>query len=140
MGKPLYISAGLQISYMLFSIYGILRWNYKNKDRQSPLLLDAAGLSVSLIIILIALFNSNFKGIYDIIEIASVVLLITANLFTAREKVICWYFWIIGDITYAIFLFHESIYGMFIIEFIFLVLSFRGLYEWKKKSANSALS
>lgn len=132
MSKPLYISAGLQISYMLFSIYGILRWKYKRNDKQFSYFLDVAGLSMSLMIILIALFSSSFRGFYDLIEIASVVFLITANLLTAREKVVCWYFWIIGDITYAIFLFHERIYGMFIIEIIFLALSFRGLYEWKK--------
>jgi nicotinamide mononucleotide transporter len=131
--KSLYISAALQISYILFAVYGIYRWKYIKSKKKFPSYMDYIGMALSLVIISIALFNSSFQDAYSVIEIIAVIFLITANLFTAKEKAICWYFWIIGNILYAIFLLHAKVYGIFLIQFIFLALSIWGLYEWKKK-------
>ena len=131
--KSLYLSSALQITYILFSLYGILRWRYNKKNKKLNSFIDNLGLMISLIIISFAFVNSSFQNIYDVIEILAVILLITANLLTAKEKSYCWYFWIIGDLLYSLFLFHEKVFGFFIIQIIFVFLSFWGLYEWKKK-------
>ena len=134
LSKSLFISSALQISYILFSLYGILRWKQTKSKKQISVYLDIAGLALSFIIFTIAILNTSFNSVYNIIETMAVVLLIVANLLTAKEKVSCWYFWIIGDILFAIFLWHARVFGMFGLQFVFIALSFFGLYEWKNQS------
>ncbi|MDF3001382.1 MAG: Nicotinamide mononucleotide transporter [Bacillota bacterium] len=73
---------------------------------------------------------------YNIIETMAVFFLIIANLLTAKKMRSCWYFWIIGDILFAVFLWHAKIYGMFGVQFIFFGLSIWGLVEWKEEKVN----
>jgi nicotinamide riboside transporter PnuC len=114
---------------MVFSIYGILRWKQMKSKKQIPVYLDIAGLVLSLAILSIAILNTSFNSPYNIIETVAVFFLIVANLLTAKEIAACWYFWIIGDILFAVFLWHAKVYGMFAIQFIFLGLSIWGIFE-----------
>lgn len=136
--KALYLSTALQASYILFSFYGIIRWNQINNKKSIPSYMDYIGIAISLAITSIAIINTSFNNLYHVIEVIAVVILITANLLTAKEKSSCWYFWIIGDILFAIFLFHAKVYGMFIIQFVFLGLSVWGLFEWKKSNKKNS--
>jgi nicotinamide mononucleotide transporter len=140
LSKSLYISSALQISYMLFSLYGIVRWKQMKSKKQISVYLDIAGLALSLAIFSIAIWNTSFNSVYNIIETMAVLLLIVANLLTAKEMTSCWYFWIIGDILFAIFLWHAKVFGMFTLQFVFLGFSIWGLYEWKNQSNKSVIN
>lgn len=132
-GKSIFISAGLQVSYMLFSIYGIVRWQLDDKKKQVPGYLDYLGALISFTIFVITVFNTRFINVNNYIEPFAAFFLIAANWLTARKNYICWYFWMIGDILYAIFLWNSRIYAMCMLQFIFLVLSVLGLLNWKKE-------
>jgi nicotinamide mononucleotide transporter len=136
LSKCLYVSSALQISYILFSLYGILRWTEMKRKKQIPIFLDIIGLVLSLLILSIAIWNTSFNTMYNIIETMAVFFLIIANLLTAKKMRSCWYFWIIGDILFAVFLWHAKIYGMFGVQFIFFGLSIWGLVEWKEEKVN----
>ena len=140
LSKSLYISSALQISYMLFSLYGILRWKQMKSKKQIPVYLDIIGLALSSAIVSVAIWNTSFNSPYNVIETTAVFFLIAANLLTAREMASCWYFWIIGDILFAIFLWHAKVFGMFTLQFVFLGFSIWGLYEWKNQSNNSVIN
>jgi nicotinamide riboside transporter PnuC len=102
--------------------------------KQIPVYIDIIGLALSLAAISIAIWNTSLNSTYNVIEILAVIFLIVANLLTAKEMTSCWYFWIIGNILFAIFLWHTRVFGMFTIQFIFLGFSIRGLYEWKNST------
>lgn len=138
--KSLYISAALQLSYIMFAVYGILRWSHFKRKKPVPVFLDIIGVVLSIVILSIAIWNTSFSSIYNIIETLAVFFLIIANLLTAKERRSCWYFWIIGDILFAVFLGHAKIYGLFGIQFVFLGLSLYGLFKWKKNEAQISSS
>jgi nicotinamide riboside transporter PnuC len=96
LAKCLYVSAALQLSYILFSLYGILRWTQLKRKKPIPIYLDIIGMALSIVILSIAIWNTSLNTIYNIIETIAVFFLIIANMLTAREMRSCWYFWIIG--------------------------------------------
>lgn len=136
--KSLIISAGLQITYILFSAYGILRWQLEANKVSIPVCLDYVGAIIALTIFATTILKSSYINLYSYIETIASGFLITANWLTARESPSCWYFWIIGDILFAVFLWNSKIYAMFVLQFVFLLLSFWGLQEWKKASNQKA--
>lgn len=138
-GKSIFISAGLQISYILFSVYGIVRWQFDEQQKQVPGYLDYFGILISLTIFIVTVFNTRFININSYIEPFAVFFLLIANWLTARKNYVCWYFWMIGNSFYAIFLWNSKIYAMFVLQFIFLALSLLGLLEWKKSYRNKSL-
>jgi nicotinamide mononucleotide transporter len=130
--KSIFISAGLQVSYVFFAIYGVVRWHMEDKQKKVPSYIDCFGVIISLAIFVVTVFNTRFINFNSYIEPIAAFFLITANWLTARKIYICWYFWMIGNILYGIFLWNSNIFVMCLLQFIFFALSILGLLEWKK--------
>ncbi|HEY8464023.1 MAG TPA: nicotinamide mononucleotide transporter family protein [Bacillota bacterium] len=138
MNEAAYIAGGLQISYILFSIYAVIRWQLAKKQRLIPGSLEYVGGFLSLLAICIAILNTEFIDITNYLELVGVILLIIANWLTARQAVSCWYFWMMGDLIFASFLWNKQIYATFTAQVVLFIFSFRGLLEWKKSTVRSA--
>ncbi len=139
LNNSIYISAGLQVTYILFSIYGITRWLLEKRNKQIPKYLEYTGGTIALLILLIAIVNTKFTNIYNFLELCAICLLVVANWLTAKKINSCWYFWMIGDAVFAVFLYNKAIYATFFTQIVFCILSVWGLWEWKSTERNSKI-
>jgi nicotinamide riboside transporter PnuC len=132
MSKSAYIAGGLQISYILFSIYGMIRWRFEKNQKTPSQLLEYTGILLSLFTFSVAVLNTRFIDFNHYCELIGVCFLVAANWLTSRKDDRCWYFWMIGDIIFAIFLWNKQIYATFVAQAVFFALSIWGLFVWKK--------
>ncbi len=130
LGKSIDLSAGLQIAYLFFSIFGIIRWKLEDQKRPVPGYLDFIGGLICLITLSMAVFKIVSAMETNYFELAAVIFLVIANWLTAKKNFVCWYFWIIGYGFYAVSWWNSEIYAMCLLHLIFLAISFLGLLDW----------
>ncbi len=139
MERSLLIAAGLQVTYFLFSGYGIIRWRLERVQKPIPPLLEHTGTLIALAIFGLAVLKTRFTGLNSYCELLAVSLLIAANWLTARQHRYCWYFWISGDLVFGLFLWNAGIYALFLMQVIYFCLSVWGLIAWRKANAIAAM-
>ncbi len=146
MGK-LYIDSGLQVFYVVMSVYGWISWKKNQAGGPVRIFMRSAKFHVfSIVIGFICSFILGFvfdnyteqASPYLDASIASFSLIAT---FMAAHRVLeNWIYWIVVD-AFAIVLFASRDYAMTaVLYFIFTVMAIYGLWKWtvlfKKQSGN----
>ncbi len=127
--------AGLQLFYVLFSLYGIARWAVERRGGVVPGRLDhaGAGLAVGILVATVALSEFTHWSAY--VELGAVAAAILANWLTALKVIWCWPVWIASNILFAILFWHLDLSGLFLMQFVYAVLSVLGYYSWRREQA-----
>ena len=138
----LYAQFGLQIFYVVLSIYGWWSWQYGKKDHQELhvswtsralwMRLFILNLVLSFVIYYItSIYTDDFLPFGDSM-IASVSIVATWML--ARKKIEQWFAWIIIDSISVFLYFYRGLYPTVILYLIYTIMAVIGFCEWRKET------
>ena len=127
--------AGLQVSYALFAVYGIVRWRRERTTGELPRAYDHAGTALALGIFALSVAASSFGDWPSYVEFAAVALSIFANWLTAMQVIWCWPVWMSTNVLFAALFFEHELWGLFTMQFLFFALSVIGWREWQREAA-----
>jgi nicotinamide mononucleotide transporter len=140
--NQLYADAGLQIIFLIQSIYGWYFWVYgKNEDIENVpirrLKLTEQILTLSFCVILIftigwlsATFTDTDVAYLDAM-VASISLI--ANLLLARKIIDNWPLWIFVDVVYVGLFIYKELYLTAGLYVVFFFMATTGLIQWRKE-------
>jgi len=143
--SKIYAGMGLQIYYVIISIYGWYNWwKVRNGNKLSTTVKSLLGnykLMVVLLLIVIFLFVVLFQILvhtdtnvpyYDALISA---LSIVATWMLAKKYIEHWWVWLLADpISIGIFI-YQKLYFMVILYFIYSIMAIVGYKSWKKDLA-----
>lgn len=126
--------AGLQVSYAIFALYGIARWRHERRTNDVPSAFDHIGTALALGILALTVAASSFAGWPSYVEFAAVALSILANWLTAQKVHWCWPVWMTTNVLFAVLFFHQELWGLFTMQFVFFALSVVGWRAWLREA------
>ncbi|WP_320053641.1 nicotinamide riboside transporter PnuC [uncultured Acetobacteroides sp.] len=140
-----YADMGLQVYYVLISIYGWYRW-WCGSDGREENDLPIISLNVRLALGLSLVTTIIFFGIAEILKrytdspvpywdsfISS--LSIVATWMLAKKIIEMWWIWVIANFVSLCLYFWKGLYPSVVLFFFYTVMSFAGYYAWRKKLA-----
>lgn len=71
----------------------------------------------------------------SLIEIGAVVFSFLSVIMAVKKSLLTWIFGILGIVFYGVLFFEKEIYSNLLLQMIFLLQSFVGLYEWKSNTS-----
>jgi nicotinamide mononucleotide transporter len=134
------MTAGLQVMYMVMSMYGLFMWA-TTKDKIGldthnwrHALGGVLGFSILAYIIVFASGESQFAMWTNwwYAELAAVVISILAFTMDAFKYRTNWILWSMTNVLFAPIFWHTGLMGPFIMTFVFQTLCFFGMYKWWK--------
>ncbi len=139
-GIRLYADAFLQIIYLILLIYGWIRWKKNKIEINFPISINSFFLTRLLVFCIPAFFilglflanytNASLPWLDAILTIIS----LAAQWMIAKKMIENWALWIAVNIVYVPLYIYKGLHLTAILYFIFLLLAFKGLSEWKKLS------
>lgn len=140
-----YADMGLQVYYVLISIYGWYKWwrGSKNSEEDDlPIVRLNARLAMMLAVVTLLIF----VGIAEVLKrytdspvpywdsfISS--LSIVATWMLAKKIIEMWWIWVIANFVSLCLYFWKGLYPSVVLFFFYTVMSFAGYYAWRKKFA-----
>jgi nicotinamide mononucleotide transporter len=139
----LYSDAGLQVFYLLISLYGWYEWLHggENRSRLHVSRATAKTWTVSAAFgvvfwIALGLLTSRLKGVsLPFVDSALATLSIVAQVMMTRKILENWILWIIADIAYVPMYIYKGLYPTALLYAVFLGLAIMGLIEWRRSHA-----
>lgn len=139
--NKLYGDMGLQVVFLVQSIYGWWYWLYGKKEQEElvpirTLTTKERGFLLGAILLiwgtLYWLLNTYTDA--DVAHVDSFVttLSLIANMLLARKVLENWILWIIADVIFVGLFFYKGLYLSAATYFIFLILASRGWIEWRR--------
>lgn len=134
------ILAGLQVSYIIFSLYGIWQWA-RVKFRigyDRNIFGDNLGTIISLIIFGVTLWIYHHIPGYTLtmwwwFEVSAVFISILSNWMDAFKYKTNWIGWTMTNILFGPLFYHEHLWGPFVMTFLYQTLCCIGFYHWYKE-------
>lgn len=145
----LFIDSGLQVFYVVMSVYGYITWS-KSKNGTGKIFMRSAKFHVfALVIGSVSSFVLGF--VFDhytvqaspYLDATIAVFSLIATFMSAHRVLENWIYWIVVD-AFAIFLFASRDYAMTaVLYLIFTLMAVYGLWKWtvlfKKQSGNKVI-
>ena len=129
----LYSSALLQIFYFIATIYGLYKWNKKNKVEISDISLNEKKVIIihgSIISVLVGYIMGKMGATTPYYDAYIAVMSVFATYLMAYKKIYCWILWSVVNVISIILYFYKGLPLIAILYIIFLVLSIKGFAEW----------
>ncbi len=136
----LYADMGLQVIYIILSIYGWYEWLHGGKDH-GKLSVTRTRASEGLLLTLIAVVSTLGVGYFltaytnadlPYWDALTTVVSLCAQFLMARKKLESWVLWISVDIIYIGMYYYKALYLTMLLYAIFLVLATAGYFAWRK--------
>ena len=140
-----YADMGLQVYYVLISIYGWYKW-WRGSDSSEEDDLAIVRLNARLGMMLAVVTLLIFVGIAEVLKrytdspvpywdsfISS--LSIVATWMLAKKIIEMWWVWVIANFVSLCLYFWKGLYPSVVLFFFYTVMSFAGYYAWRKKLA-----
>ena len=145
----IYADMGLQIYYVLISIYGFYQWTRK-KDASSTSENSSAevieyshlnirlffGISTSLVLVYLALWyvlNHFTDSPIPAGDAFTTAVGIVATWMLAKRIIEHWYFWVIVNLVSVYLYYLRELYPTMLLYFCYASLAVVGYYNWRKK-------
>ena len=136
--SKLYADSGLQIFYIVISLYGLWNWLYGGDQkshatiarttRNSAVLLFAAGVAAAgILYYVLRHFTDSNVPVGDAITTA---LSLTAQYMLGRKLLENWLVWIAADVIYVALYCYKSLYLTALLYAIFIVMCVAGYRAW----------
>jgi nicotinamide riboside transporter PnuC len=130
--------AGLQVSYIIFSLYGIFMWATKMKSRIGynwRLFADSIGTIIALGIFAYTIYAYIGMEGYAFtswwyVEFFGVFISIASNWMDAFKYKTNWIGWTLTNILFAPLFFHGGLWGPFALTFVYQAFCIVGFYNW----------
>jgi nicotinamide mononucleotide transporter len=133
----LYADAGLQVTYIALTFYGVYQW--KNKLANTPTLhntsINNALVYTMCIVILTGIIYKllNFVGSsMQFLDALTTSMSIVATYMMARKQLQHWLLWIITDSIYVYMYDVKHLYFTMVLYVLFVLMSVKGYRDWKK--------
>lgn len=125
--------AGLQASYLIFGIHGLLLWNLERRRdaggrRFNELVWYQIGWVLSLAIFGYTIVATDFVDGWAWLQFTVVSLSLVANWATTRKWVWSWPVWLAVNVLQAVFFWHLQLWAQFGLQFVLFTMS---LYGWR---------
>jgi nicotinamide mononucleotide transporter len=160
----MYPTAGLQLFFIVSSIYGFKEWGksanisninkLSNSQQELPvkndnnaswdytklsknawfLFIGLTFLLAGIISATLILFTKTHAGLALYIESFAVAGSLTAQYLLAKKCIHNWYFWFLVNVSYVFVNMYQSLNFMAVLYVIFVILSIQGYFSWKNKN------
>jgi len=139
----LYSDMGLQVVYLVLSIYGWYEWLHGGVNRSvlrvsranSRVWIVAAAIGV-LFWLALSRYTSTLSGVaFPRLDAGLTTLSLVAQWMMTRKILENWILWIIADIVYVPMYMYKHLYVTAGLYTVFLVLAVMGLVEWRRSFA-----
>ncbi len=136
-----YADMGLQVYYVVISIYGWLAW-LRGKHNEQPLKIRRAGkplfikvttVSVALWLALYFVLKAFTDSPVPLGDAFTSAFAITATWMLSRKILEQWSFWIVINFVSMALYFYRDLYLTAFLYAVYGIISIAGYYEWKKK-------
>ncbi len=143
----LYADMGLQVIYIIISIYGWYEWLHGGKEHGKLTVTRTGWLEASILLVIgfggtigLGMFLSHIPWIWPDLQPAALpywdalttVISLIAQWLMARKKLESWVLWILVDIIYIGMYYYKDLYLTLVLYAIFLILATSGLFAWRK--------
>ena len=140
-----YADMGLQVYYVLISIYGWYKW-WRGLDSSEEDDLPIVRMDIRLALTLSLVTAAIFFGIAEVLKRYTdspvpywdafiSALSIVATWMLAKKIIEMWWIWVIANFVSLCLYFWKGLYPSVVLFFFYTVLSVTGYYSWKKKLA-----
>ncbi len=142
-----YADMGLQVYYVLISIYGWYYWS-RGGDQHGRKEVPVIRTSRRSAIILILFFAAIWKGIHYILagytdstvplgDSFTTALAIVATWMLTRKMIEHWYLWIVANVVGAGLYLYKGLYPTVILYSVYTGMAIYGYFEWKRSMNKS---
>jgi nicotinamide mononucleotide transporter len=136
----LYSDMGLQVVYLVLSIYGWHQWLHGGEQRAklhvsraTPLVWIVTGMVGVMFWLGLARYVSTFQGVaFPYLDAGLATLSLVAQWMMTRKILENWVLWIIADIIYVPMYAVKHLYVTAGLYFVFLALAIMGFVEWRR--------
>jgi len=137
-----YADMGLQVYYVLISIYGWYWWSRGTRSsRNISLPVSRTGRSTAIILFLV--FNMIWMGLYLVLlnftdspvplgDSFTTALAIVATWMLTQKLLEQWFLWIIANMVSVTLYLYKGLYPTVILYLVYAGMSIAGYYEWRK--------
>ena len=141
----LYSDMGLQVVYLILSIYGWYKWLHGGKHRTrldvsyaTPGIWATAAVSGLVFWLVLSRYTSTLHGVsYPYLDSGLTTLSLVAQWMMTRKIVENWVLWIIADVVYVPMYVSKGLYVTAVLYAVFLVLAAIGLIHWRRSFARN---
>jgi nicotinamide mononucleotide transporter len=132
--------AGLQLTYLIFGVYGLWLWKLELVDDADQADFNArawyrAGWILSLAIFVFTIGVTDFDGPWAWLEFVVVSLSLLANWATTRKWTWSWPVWLTVNALQAVYFCHFGLWGQFSLQFVLFAMSVYGWRAWVRAPA-----
>ncbi len=132
-----FMLAGLQASYLVFGVHGLLLWRLERRRDTGGVRFDErrwyhAGWILSLAIFGYTVAVSDFVDRWAWFQFTIVSLSLLANWATTRKWTWSWPVWLVVNVLQAVYFRHLDLRGQFLLQFVLFGLSVRGWVLWRR--------
>ena len=139
-GAKLYADMGLQVVYLILSVYGWYEWKYGGKDRtelrvtRAPtrLLALAAVSAVVFAITLGTILSRVTDAALPWLDSATTSTSLVAQFMMTRKILENWLIWAVVDVVYVGMFIYKELYLTAGLYAVFFVLAVAGYRQWKR--------
>jgi nicotinamide mononucleotide transporter len=139
----LFSDMGLQVVYLVLSIYGWYEWLHGGEQRTrlhvshaTPRQWAISGAIGAVFWLALAQYTSTLKGVsYPYLDSGLTTLSLVAQWMMTRKILENWVLWIIADIIYVPMYTFKGLYVTSALYTVFLVLAILGLVAWRRSHA-----
>jgi nicotinamide mononucleotide transporter len=137
-----YMLAGLQASYLIFGVHGLLLWRLERaRDHRGETFNEAVwyqiGWLLSLAIFAYTIRVTDFIDDWTKLQFTIVSLSLLANWATTRKWLWSWPVWLVVNLLQAIYFHHWRLWGQFGLQFVLFSMSVWGWYAWHRVRRDS---
>ena len=138
--SKLYADSGLQIIYLLFSLYGWLSWKSIHNTEHKPIkrinlptvlyTLGITGVLFSIIYYVLVRFTDSTIPLWDSLAAA---LSLAATYLSARKYIVNWPLWIFTNSMYVGIYYYKDLKLTALLSILMALLAAWGWIEWRKE-------
>lgn len=132
-----FMLAGLQASYLIFGIHGLLLWKLERaRDHLGKRFNEGVwyqiGWVLSLMIFAYTVRVTEFVDAWAALQFVIVALSLLANWATTRKWVWSWPIWLLVNVMQAVYFHHWGLWGQFGLQFVLFGMSVWGWMVWHR--------
>jgi nicotinamide mononucleotide transporter len=139
-GSGLYSDMGLQVVYLVLSVYGWHQWLHGGQghsrlpvSRASPRVWLLSSAMALVFWFALSSYTATLRGVsLPRLDAALVTLSLVAQWMMTRKILENWALWIIADVVYVPMLVYKQLYVFAGLYVVFLGLAIMGLVEWRR--------
>jgi nicotinamide mononucleotide transporter len=138
-----FMLAGLQASYLIFGIHGLMLWRLEHaRDKSGKVFNEGVwyqiGWILSLAIFAYTVKVTDFVDGWASLQFIIVSLSLIANWATTRKWVWSWPVWLAVNVLQAVYFNHLGLRGQFALQFVLFAMSVWGWRVWHRERSKRA--